>query len=504
MQIILILFLLGFSSLVAQQSPEVLVTLPNGLQQKALYLGTQGDTVLLGGQVNGQPTTVRIPRNRIQSLLLLPDSTPVDLQTPPPAQTAPVPAEDSLSEIPEKTEHDWLGHLLVLTPETQGMDSALRQSVHGLMLQVLRDRSGIPVLVPEPKDLTGLANTDALVAKMREAGAVGLLGSQWKIRGDSLHAQFRVIWTQGDSTSTRSSSKSSRGKSISLWLLGNEPWSALEKALDIPLFPKSATQGSGSIWVESEPDGALISVNGQLPSCKTPCRVPATPDSTGRTTLWGSWKVVNHLWAGKTTIAAFAGDSTRAFIRLEPSHAVLQIGSHPSGARIFPADMPWNPSMESLGKTPMLLKEFDPGELRYRISLPGYRDTTIRIVPDPTGTTQVYAPLKPITNPQELAAQNAQLKAMARNQWGKSLMGISIAPMLVGATFLWLAQDDYEKARNLKTELQQPAAAAGPHFEAKVEENHDAVKAGDTKIRAGSAMLISGAIFLAVGFSLWF
>lgn len=496
------LFLLASLISAAEQSQEVLVTLPNGLQQKALYFGIHQDTVHLGGVVNGQPTTVKIPRNRIQSLVLLPSNTPIDLQTPP----APVASEDSNNtEQAAPTEHDWLGHLLVLPPESSTLDSLTKANIHGFTIQLLREKSGMPVLSPSPEDLQKLATTDALVLQMKQARALGLVGSQWKVRNDTLMVTFRIIWTRGDSLRTSTASKLSTGTNLSGWLLSQTPWTALEKGIGVPLFPLAKEgKSEGYIWVESEPDGALISVNNELPICKSPCRVPATPDSSGHIILRGAWKVTNHLWAGKTTLTGFTGDSTRAFIRLQPSHAVLQIHTTPAGALVYPGETEWMPSSEELGKTPYMVQEFDPGELRYRLSYPGYRDTLVQIVPDPTGNTQYRIALQPVIDKQELALQNAKWKSMSRNRLGKGIMGASIAPILVGATFLWLAQSDYDEAAKIKSNLLEPSAASGPNFEAQVDKNHKAVEDGNNKVKVGAALMISGAVLLGFGFSLWF
>lgn len=496
------LYLLASLLSAAESTQEVLVTLPNGLQQKALYFGIHQDTVHLGGVVNGQPTTVKIPRNRIQSLVLLPSNTPIDLQTPP----APAVPEDSTNmEQATPAEHDWLGHMLVLAPESSTLDSLTKANIHGLTLQLLREKSGMPVLSPSPEDLQKLANTDALVLQMKQVGALGLVGSQWKVRNDTLMVTFRIIWTRGDSLRTSTASKISTGKNLSEWLLSETPWTALEKGIGIPLFPVAKERTSeGYVWVETEPDGAFISVNDELPICKSPCRVPATPDSSGHIILRGAWKVTNHLWAGKTTLTGFTGDSTRAFIRLQPSHAVLQLHTIPAGAFVYPGDTEWLPSSEALGKTPYMVQEFDPGELRYRLSYPGYRDTLLQIVPDPTGNTQYRISLQPVIDKQELALQNARWNAMSRNRLGKGIMGASIAPILVGATFLWLAQSDYDDAASIKSKLTQPSAASGPNFEAQVDKNHKAVEDGNNKVKVGAALMISGAVLLGFGFSLWF
>ena len=82
-------------------------------------------------------------------------------------------------------------------------------------------------------------------------------------------------------------------------------------------------------------------------------------------------------------------------------------------------------------------------------------------------------------------------------------MGTSIAPILLGALFTYLAYTDYDDADNIKQELDRPAAG-GENFKAKAKENKDLVESGDRKMIIGGSLLGGGILLLGIGFVLTF
>jgi len=497
----LFIFFFAHTCFALESHPEVWVELKSGMQQKATLLGIQGDTVLLGGKVDGKDRIVRLPKDRFKRILSLPDSTPIDLQKPQTIAAVKTDVEDTIQHDSAQA-FDWLGHFVVLPPETQGLDSTQQKGIFALLRQIMHDRGGFPVLSPTQAELAQLGTPEALIKKMKEVGALGILGSQWKMKDDSIHVQFRTIWTRGDSVQ---STKASRGTKMDLsrWLLSTEPWTALEKSTGIIINSKPK-QSRASLWVDTDPDGALVSINGQAPSCKAPCRVMIPTDTAMRATVWASWKVENHLWAGKTYIAVSPGDSLHTLVKLQPNHATILLTTHPAGADVYAESQDLSTSNRQLGQTPFSIDEFEPGELQWRISLQGYRDSIIKIVPDPTGHTSVQINLQPLSAPAEIATQAAQYNARTKIRLGKVMFGVSAAPLLLGTTMLYMASRDFDHAKNIKANLEAPSTGSGPNYLAQVQANHDAVHAGNVKQTIGGTLLGLGGILAVVGFSLWF
>lgn len=133
----------------------------------------------------------------------------------------------------------------------------------------------------------------------------------------------------------------------------------------------------------------------------------------------------------------------------------------------------------------------------------GYRDTVVTVFASPTEITDIDINLTPITNLQEQIVQDEWEGIRKRHRIGKTLMGTSIAPLLLGALFTYLATLDYDDADDVKNELERPASG-GEKYQKKVDENRDLVDKGDRKMIIGGSLIGAGALLLCVGFVLNF
>ena len=127
----------------------------------------------------------------------------------------------------------------------------------------------------------------------------------------------------------------------------------------------------------------------------------------------------------------------------------------------------------------------------------------VTVFTSPTELTDVDIKLTPITDKQEQIAQQEWLHERKKNFVGKTLMGSSIAPILLGTLFIYLANLDYEDADKIKQDLDRPVAG-GETYQAGVSENKDYVDKGDQKMIIGGSLLGAGFVLLGVGFVLTF
>jgi hypothetical protein len=93
------------------------------------------------------------------------------------------------------------------------------------------------------------------------------------------------------------------------------------------------------------------------------------------------------------------------------------------------------------------------------------------------------------------------MKKRTKRNVGLGLLGGSIGPLLAGVFLCSLAENDYQKARNLKKELEHPAFG-GENFKAKIDENHKALKAGNSKMAFGAGLIGLSVLLAGVGFSM--
>lgn len=496
-KLIFLLFAISYSQ---SQPTDVIVELSSGTRQVAKLVDIQNDTVQLSGKIQGKETLVRIPLNKFKSILRLQDSVQIPLENWKPS-TNVIPdtvfiVDSTESEDPEEP-HIAFGHLIIATPKLIGIDSSWAPQIQQAIQQLLREGAAIPSLITDTISLE-----TALSAK-----ALGYLESQWTQEKHSLKVQWKAHLKKDSSHVVAVNMFTTPLQPFATWIYSGGPWKSLGDVLGISLqFQSGNAPAKASLWIETEPDGALISINGEIPACKSPCGIslPASPTVTQQATIWASWQVEDHLWAKSSRVSLKAGDSTRMLLKLEPSHASIQIQSNPPNAEVFSAEKPWNPKTPSLGRTPLVIEDFQPGMQKLRLMKRGFKDTIVELVPDPTSWNQYQFQLSPLIDPAQREVQESLFKERNRLFWGNVLLGASTGPLLVGATLLWISQYDYDKADQIREELEFPSSGKGDAFRSKQAEQENAIQNGNTKRISGLSLVAVGTILGTIGFTLRF
>jgi hypothetical protein len=84
------------------------------------------------------------------------------------------------------------------------------------------------------------------------------------------------------------------------------------------------------------------------------------------------------------------------------------------------------------------------------------------------------------------------------------MMGSSVAPVLAGALLLYLAQQNYDDADDIKAELKMPSAAKGENYNKKKQKNKDLVDTGDRYSIIGGSLIGAGIAVFGLGLFLSF
>ncbi|NLB62750.1 MAG: hypothetical protein GX801_01410, partial [Fibrobacter sp.] len=182
-------------------------------------------------------------------------------------------------------------------------------------------------------------------------------------------------------------------------------------------------------------------------------------------------------------------------------HPSIIINSTPE-AQIFPAESSLDGKIKSLGKTPFMLKNFDLEEINWRIWAVGYKDSILNFVPNPMGKNIFEIKLEPEKDPVVINMQTLIAKKLKKQQIAKVLKYSSIAPLLLGPTFVWLAHNDFTEAKDIKKDLEQPSSGSGPHFDKLKQKNADAIHLGKNTVLIGSSLHFTGVLMLTIGISL--
>jgi len=469
---------------------KVQVELTSGTSQTAQFLGMEKDTVLLGGYINGTFTSVRLHRSLFKSVqdtngnILNLDS----LRTNPEVATAA--AQEPVTEIPKI---DWKGKILILPMEHRAIDSALAYRLSDITFQMLLDQGKNPKLIL-PNDLLGCTRSDCFIAKAKENGAEALYSSVISPakEQDSLNVEYHTLFFANDKTYKTSIKLSARNATQEI--LSDNKWVLL---LENAEGKKSTPQSTKSfISVDTDPDGAsLAKTNGDV-ICHTPCTF-ATQD-TGRISLEAFWRVDNHLWAAQTVIFPISGDTAKTSLKLKRVQPEIEIMSTPSGAEIY-TDEAITVKSKSLGTTPKVYSTLEPGDAQLHLWKPGYQDTIVPFHVNALGKVIVNATLSPLIDPQEIEAQKAFINAKKRRSIGFTLIGSALAPLVAGGILVYLANENYDRAKDIRDELKLPSSSQGPNYQEKLKKNKRYADRGDAELYTGISLFGVAAAMASIG-----
>lgn len=513
---------------------RVSVELVNGAKQSAQFLGIQNDTVSLGGSIQGKFTVVRIPASRFKSITdnqgnnLLNQAAPAQADSTvaetASADTATQAASTQVDSTQEASAQDSLqqpfvqtysdptfldsidGKHIYVALESRGSDSALAEQINQLSIKLIKE-GGTPITYMPRSKFTSFIDAANIKDSLQAHGAASAyIGRITAARtADSLSVQMSHF-VFSDSTAPKAGLTANMNLSAIHSLsdaLGNDKMRLFIATLQgEPLARKAnAIKNKSYIRVDTDPDGANIVVHGHNDICKSPCTF-ATID-TGKAVLYAYWNVNNQLWSARSAFMPIPADTTKISLRLKKVKPELRVNTIPEGADIYAGSGVITKSTAPIGRSPGHYPIFEPGLSTIQIRKAGFRDTVLTVFAAPTEITNVTVELTPIKDLQEQIAQEEWLRDRQKNFVGKTLMGTSIAPFLLGALFTYLAKTDYDDAEHIKNDLDRPAAG-GSNYKEQVKKNKDLVKSGDRNMIIGGTLLGAGALLLGVGIVLTF
>ena len=511
-KIILTFALFWVSTLWAGEGIPSLVELVTGSKQAAQFLGVQNDTVSLGGTIQGKFTVIRIPKNRFKSIV---DEKGNDLLNGNITKQDSTVQDSSLLDstnselVAEPHEPTFLDSVenkhVFVTFERRNSESTLAEQLENLIVRMLKE-SGTPIWLINRQNFSNCTDATCIKDSLKAHGAASAyIGRITAARTpDSVAIQMtRFVAEDSAKLSTFAAQMNlSAIHSMSDALSKNKLSNFVAQLQGDTLASKRVeTSGKSYIRIETTPDGANISIRDREDICKSPCTFAIT--DTAKVEIFSYWGMDTQLWGARTSVKPIPGDTAKISLRLKRIRPELLVNTIPEGAEIFAGSAPLTKSTKPIGHSPGKFPVYEPGFSTIQIRKAGFRDTMLTVYAAPTEITDVSIELSPITNKQELSLQEEWLHERKKNTIGKTLMGTSIAPILLGALFTYLAYTDYDDADNIKQELDRPAAG-GENFKAKAKENKDLVESGDRKMIIGGSLLGGGILLLGIGFVLTF
>lgn len=497
---------------------EAQVELISGTTQKAQFLGIEKDTVNLGGYIKDQFTIVRIPKSQFKSIvdkqgndLLNPvkrdSSTATASSTPETSADSASTASIEVADSSENTSTDSTtpAPAAIYTKvfagyEVEGIDPHKAALLTSLTAELLKE-SDTSFVFADSKQFEDCSDNTCIQNKYSKLGTKEILFGKIS-RGksaDSLELQLKRVQFE-DSLPTISIAKAtiSATNALSDAVISDKIKNFVQESQGIKV--KQANTKS-YIHVETDPEGAMLSKSEKNALCKTPCTF-VTLD-TGKIVLNAYWKV-EHLWGAQATVRPIPGDTVKISLKLKRISPEIRIMTQPSGAEIYTSSEEITKRSKPIALTPNKFTYTDPGLVSLRLRREGYRDSLVSFYLAPVPETTLNIELQEINDFDEIQAQKEWIRNRKIYHLGQTLMGSAIAPVVVGALFLYLGQRDYSDAEDLKDELKMPTDPNGAQFQKKKEKNRDLAKSGDRKSIAGASFIGAGIVLFGIGLYLTF
>jgi hypothetical protein len=514
-----ILILLAFLSLFAQEKsgPMVNVELVSGTKQRAQFLGVERDTVHLGGFINNKFFVVKLPKEKFKSIT---DSTGKDYLKAEEASTDSSAAgltdsanvanniSDSAQVQPVKQEVTILDSLLEPTVyvgyESSIADSTLALQIDALTLRFLLE-SGEKFHAIRRDNVPDCDDNICIQEYLGKLGAKTVyMGSITPVeKKDSITVELTtVLYEDGEELPTIHKNKITlpREKAISGVLSKDKFRIFLMEARG--LDATDLKEKKGYVYVETDPEGATLTLASENALCRSPCTFPV--EDTASFDLYAYWNVDRHLWGTQVSLHPVMGDTIRRYLKLKPVSPELRIITHPEGAEIYPSKRAISKKSSSVGTTPNRFPISEPGMVQFRLRKFGFKDTLVSVFVPPIADTTVNINLQQETSFEAMKVQQQWQKEQKKRFLGYTLMGASIAPIVVGAIFTYLAQLDYDDAKDIRDDLSQVATSGGDSYRKKIKKNKDLVKQGDRENAIGLSMIGAGVLMLGIGFFISF
>jgi len=384
---------------------------------------------------------------------------------------------------------------LLMFPIEADIDSNILVLWENSIKQIFKEAAFEPVKI-EQNHFSQCENIECAISAARAAGAQGLFRGRLRAEGkDSINVRFHIDWLASNSNPQSN-------------IQGIAPL-AWDDAIRSGILPKllSGITGKSSdientkerntyIKVETNPENAVVMLNGTS-ACSSPCELLAKGSIAQIAAYWQS---EDNIWATKANVK-LGEDTVKVFLELRRTYSYTEIRTLPENASVYLGDF-LDINSKALGKTPYRFRGL-PGTTQVRLFLQGYKDTLINVNVDAMEKQVQIVQLNPITDIHQIEEQNLFIKSQTKKKIGLGFLGGSIGPLATGVLLCVLAQDDYQKARDIKRELSYPAIG-GANFKAKVDENHQAVKEGNKKTAFGATLIGFSLILAGIGFSMSF
>jgi hypothetical protein len=255
-------------------------------------------------------------------------------------------------------------------------------------------------------------------------------------------------------------------------------------------------RGDASLYVETQPAGANVYLDGKMMDGITPVMLKElTPGSHIIMVKKGESDA-------KSLVLLSSNQIKRVSLRLSSQKTMLMIATEPPDAQVY-INRPFGVKSIPDFITPAIYKKVQGDTVKVSIFRPGYADTSVKVNVIANQMNNLSFTLSPVNEEIKLA-QNKMMKK--RRQWriSRVIGPPSIASVAGGLVMAGLAYYDYATALKLKDELKASGIRFGDEFDEKEQENIRLTDAAIQKTKISAVLLGVGAPVLTIAIAFYF
>ena len=263
-----------------------------------------------------------------------------------------------------------------------------------------------------------------------------------------------------------------------------------------PLYP----EGGANLLVTSFPDSCEMFINGEPLDMVAPDTIKKI--KPGKYTISVKKKLKDVDWWGTQTVKIDADSLNRVRIEVERPRTKLTVATIPDGVEVYLDKQP-NESVMPEYITDVSF-ETDPSVKRIvYLRKVGYLDTAVAVEVRAFMPNPMFVELEAVDNSSVVEMQREYDRERSRRYVGRGLLWSSIAPIIAGGVFWYLAERDWSDAADKKTAYNKSAFESAD-TQRLVKKNRDLNDSGDTKGLVALGFGVLGVGLFVTGFVLAF
>lgn len=263
-----------------------------------------------------------------------------------------------------------------------------------------------------------------------------------------------------------------------------------------PLYPA----GNANVLVTSYPDSCEIFINGESLEIFAPDTIRKI--KPGKYTISVRKMLKGVDWWGTKTVKIDADSLNKIRIEVERPTTRLTVATIPDGVEVYMDEQP-NESILPKYLTDVSIETEPSVQKVVYLRKVGYLDTAVTVEVKAFMPNPVYVELEAVDNSSVVEMQREYDRERTRRYIGRGLLWSSIAPIIAGGVFWYLAERDWSDAADKKTAYNKSAFESAD-TQKLVKKNKDLNDSGDTKGLIGLGFGILGVGLFVTGFVLAF